>query len=513
MHVLMVAAENDRLPNCKVGGVADVIRDIPYALAELDTRVSVITPDYGQPALPRTFVADIAVPFRQHLETATLWLVEQSQHVTQYVISHSLFSEHHGAIYCNDAEQPFATDANRFAFFSAAVAELVEHDVVTDVDVLHLHDWHAAVIAVLSEYNPRFKKLSAIKQVYTVHNLSLQGIRPFNHDHSSLEAWFPTMTYDGITICDPKFPHCFNPMRAAINLCDKVHVVSPNYAKEVMRASHPELGFFGGEGLELDMQNASSQGRLVGVLNGCVYDKDGSDRASAIAFNDYLQHAEHHLFQWMANHQTVQPRYYIAHQRILQWRKESHDGPLITSVGRLTDQKALLLRQPYDDYLVLDKIASLAAQHSARIIIVGSGDSNLEMLFTQVMSRHQNLLFLNGYSQVLGDELYDLGQLFLMPSSFEPCGISQMLAMRSGQPCLVHNVGGLTDTVKHGETGYCFEGENLASQSHALVCTFASALEDIVNNSESYQQIKLQASLQRFDWQSVAQKYLSFIYK
>jgi starch synthase len=118
MHILMVGAENDRLPNCKVGGVADVIRDIPYALSEHGLTVSVVVPDYGQEQLTRHFIADIAVPFRQHLETASLWLVESSEGVNQYVISHSLFSDNGGKIYCDDgANRPFASDATKFAFF------------------------------------------------------------------------------------------------------------------------------------------------------------------------------------------------------------------------------------------------------------------------------------------------------------------------------------------------------------------------------------------------------------
>ncbi|MFP3534593.1 starch synthase, partial [Burkholderia sp. SIMBA_042] len=77
-------------------------------------------------------------------------------------------------------------------------------------------------------------------------------------------------------------------------------------------------------------------------------------------------------------------------------------------------------------------------QYNGRLIVLGSGDKKLEQLFTTAMARNSNLLFLKGYGQGVGDLMYQLGDLFLMPSSFEPCGISQMLAMRAGQPCLVH---------------------------------------------------------------------------
>ncbi|CCQ10911.1 Glycogen synthase, ADP-glucose transglucosylase [Pseudoalteromonas luteoviolacea B = ATCC 29581] len=506
----MVAAENDKLPNCKVGGVADVVRDIPTALSKLDQKVSVIVPDYGQVELHREFVADIGVPYRQHLETATLWRVSSADDsVTQYVIGHSLFSSHGGAIYCNDSgDRPFATDASKYAFFSAAVCEVIEHQLIPNADVVHLHDWHAATVAVLAKYSGRFNRLKQTKLVYTVHNLALQGVRPFKGDGSSLEAWFPTLSYDGRYICDHHAPHCYNPMRAGIVLCDKVHVVSPTYAQEVMRQSIPEEGFFGGERLEIDMQHAAEKGKLHGIINGCEYEREVKP-TSLSAF--YLQ-AEALLFQWMSKYGELRTTYYLAHQRILKWQSEPSEGPLVTSVGRLTDQKALLLRQPYNSKLALDELANRLAQHKGRMIILGSGDGHLEYLFTQVMGRNPNVLFLNGYGNGLGDMLYQLGDLFLMPSSFEPCGISQMLAMRDGQPCLVHQVGGLADTVQHEVSGYCFAGNNFEEQVENMLNVFSNALHDCVEKPEKYNAIRSAAKSSRFAWGHVAKSYIDTLY-
>ncbi|KAF7764581.1 starch synthase [Pseudoalteromonas citrea] len=510
MRVLMVAAENDRLPQCKVGGVADVIRDIPYALAKHRVETLVVVPDYGQSGLSRKFVGDIAVPFRQHLETATLWEVEHTDGVIQYVISHSLFSEHGGAIYCNDDDQrPFATDATKFAFFSAAVGEAIEHDLFGHLDVLHLHDWHAACVAVLKEFSPRFIKLKELRTVYTVHNLALQGIRPFNHDDSSLEAWFPTLSYDGQVLCDHQYPHCFNPMRSAITLSDKVHVVSPNYAEEVLRSSEPDRGFFGGEGLEHDMQIAKRYGKLIGILNGCEYSQND---VAASDLQQFLNASERMLLIWMAKSRQLTSSHYIAHKRVTSWLNTPSSGPLVTSVGRLTDQKALLLRQTTDAGIILDDLAKITAQNSGRLVVLGSGDAHLEHVFTQAMARNDNLLFLNGYGQALGDMLYDIGDLFLMPSSFEPCGISQMLAMRSGQPCLVHQVGGLSDTVEHLKSGFTFSGEDLPQQKTALVSTFSQAIQLYGDNSERYSQLRDCAREKRFEWDSVALSYINSLY-
>ncbi|TMN91453.1 glycogen synthase [Pseudoalteromonas phenolica] len=510
MHILMVGAENDRLPNCKVGGVADVIRDIPYALNELGLNTSVIVPDYGQESLNREFVADIAVPFRQHLETASLWLVERHGGVSQYVVSHSLFSENGGKIYSDDgAHRPFATDATKFAFFSAVVCEIIEHHLIKGIDVIHLHDWHAAGVAVLAKFSPRFVHLKTLKLVYTVHNLALQGIRPFNHDDSSLEAWFPTLNYDGHLICDHRHPHCYNPMRSALVLCDVIHVVSPTYKLEVQEPSRPDEGFFGGEGLDHDMHQAAEQGRLFGILNGCDYSHNQKKSSS---YEEYLNEAENCLFKWMSKSFQLETKHYIAHQRINSWRN-SPPKPLITSIGRITSQKVLLLIQKSNNGIVLDDLAIKAAEYNSNIIILGSGDSYIESKFMQVMARRENVLFLNGYDTLLGDELYPLGDLFLMPSSFEPCGISQMLSMRAGQPCLVHGVGGLKDTVVHNESGFIFNGNSLPEQVNALLETFDDAINLLCNSPEQYKKISSNSYEQRFEWHQIAQQYLEKLYQ
>ncbi|KID55764.1 glycogen synthase [Pseudoalteromonas luteoviolacea] len=509
MHVVMVAAENDRLPNCKVGGVADVIRDIPYALSRLDISTSVIVPDYGQANLNRQFVADIAVPFKQHLETAVLWLVEKADGVSQYVISHSLFSEHGGSVYCNDVDRPFYTDANKFAFFSAAVCEVIEHGLIGKVDVLHLHDWHAACVAVLRQFSPRFNVLKQVKTVFTVHNLALQGVRPFNGDESSLEAWFPTMSYDGQQICDHLYPHCFNPMRAAIGLVDKVHLVSPTYCEEVQRSSDHQAGFFGGEGLEHDMQIAASKGKLVGILNGCEY----SQQQPKPDLADLFSSAESNIFKWMAKSAELKSVYYIAHQRLLAWQKTPCEGPLVTSVGRLTNQKVFLLKQVIDGDMTFDHLARALSDQKGRMIVLGSGDHELEFLFSQVMARNENVLYLNGYGQDVGDLLYALGDLFLMPSSFEPCGISQMLAMRAGQPCLVNSVGGLADTVSDNENGFTFCGDNIQNQAYNLLERFKACINVFIHHRDEYNRIAAGASQSRFTWEQSAIQYKENLYE
>ncbi|KAA1153649.1 glycogen synthase [Pseudoalteromonas sp. FUC4] len=511
MHVLMVAAENDALPGAKVGGVADVVRDAPKALAKQGITVDVVIPDYGFEPLERIYVGEVTVAFNAQPHVLTIFKIQQAENnVSQIVISHPLFSES-GSVYCNDAPgRPFATDATKFALFNAAVCEALLQGVLKRPTALHLHDWHSACVAVLLKFEPRYSSLNTLPIAFTVHNIALQGIRPFKHDDSSLEAWFPSLSYNGQQLCDPRYPHCFNPMRSAINLCDKIHVVSPTYSQEVLEPSNYEHGFFGGEGLEQDLQNAASQGKLVGILNGCEYPSNALEGATLA---DFYSQAESTLFGWMANYEQLQSGYYIAHQRLQQFKAIVNNGPLVTSVGRLTDQKVLLLCQQANGALAIDKVCQLINKHNGRLIILGSGDKELESIFTKAMARNSNLLFLKGYGQGVGDLMYQLGDLFLMPSSFEPCGISQMLAMRAGQPCLVHSVGGLKDTVKHHENGFSFNGDTLATQTSNLISCLDETLLIKKQNPKKWHKIKHSAEQMRFSWPQVATDYITTLYR
>lgn len=508
----MVAAENDALPKAKVGGVADVVRDCPIALAKEGITVDVVIPDYGATELLRGESTSLYVPFAGNREKITLTRVVSKQlGVTQWVVTHPLFSEHQGDVYCNDDDgRPFATDATKFALFNASVCEALLVNALTKPDVIHLHDWHSACVAVLLKFNLRFLDFKQTHLVYTVHNIALQGIRPFKNDTSSFEAWFDSLNYDGQQLCDPRYPHCFNPMRSAINLADKVHLVSETYATEVLLSSEPQRGFFGGEGLEVDLQQAASINKVVGILNGCEYPEDQPQ--SKPCLSELYQAIESSLFSWMAKSEQLHSSYYIAHQRLRSFITHPNTGALVTSVGRLTDQKVLLLCQPHEGQLVIDALCRELSVKQGRLIMLGSGDTKLEQVMSEAMARNPNLLFLKGYGHKVGELLYQLGDLFLMPSSFEPCGISQMLAMREGQPCVVHQVGGLKDTVTHLANGFSFNGDSLTAQSHALISCFSQALTIRQNNGQQWQGIVTNAKKARFTWHKSAKEYISKLY-
>ncbi len=510
----MAAAENDILPRGKVGGIGDVIRDVPKFLAQQNVHVDVIIPSYQfqTTANQSRFELTLNVPFNHDIKQVKLFEIvdKQTKNVKQWVLDHPDFCVGKpGQIYFDDGpDKPFCSDANKFSLFSAAICELVATVWFNQIDVLHLHDWHTAFVPVLREYQPRYHKLHSKKIVYTIHNLAIQGTRPLHGDESSLQLWFPDLDYQTSVINDPRYQHCINPTRAAINLADAVHVVSPTYAKEIMRASDHEHGFVGGEYLENDLSNANAEQRLFGFINGCDYDvqlpqkKKQADLLAKIA----------NTITNLKNNAPSETVHQLGLTCCAAWQQNPSDGPLLVSIGRMTEQKVKLLLISNGDELVIDSVASLLADHNARLIILGSGDPLIEQQLTGAMERNENLLFINGYCDNLSQDLYVNSDLFLMPSSFEPCGISQMLAMRAGQPCLAHKIGGLADTIVDQKTGYLFTGSTYAAQISDFLNTLTMALVDINSDSERWQGIQLAAKQKRFYWQDSIRSYIESLY-
>jgi len=509
-QVLFIAAENDALRNAKVGGVADVVRDLPAALASLGWGVTVAIPAYGllHTAKGAKRIKTIAVQYRGAAEEVNVWEVPGTYDaVRNLVFDHALFGANGpGQIYFgDDAERPFATDASKFALLSAAAATWVETSKQRP-DVVHLHDWHAAFYVLLREFSKDYRSLKGIRTVFTIHNLSYQGTRPFAADDSSLEAWFPNLNYDRQMIADPMYANCVNPMLAAIRLADFVSTVSPTYATEICKPSDPDTGFVGGEGLEAVLAAAADDGRLSGVINGCYYNVP----IQALKWPDMLAAMREQATAWRQQLPQV-----LAHSiaaKTLKLLTNRRPSTVLLSIGRLVAQKATLLVAPSTSGVpALQEIVG-ALDDDALLIVLGSGESVYEASLADMAAKTSKLLYLEGYSETLADPLYGMADLFLMPSSFEPCGISQMLAMRASVPCVVHSVGGLKDTIADGLTGFGFAGDSLSEQSEAFVATTLKAVAMRKEKPGRFQQICEAAGAQRFEWSGSAKQTIVKLY-
>lgn len=509
--MLWLAAENGALPGGKVGGMGDVVRDLPPALVALGCRVRVMTPAYGRfQTLPGAVRRGrFAVPFAGGVERVDRYVLPATAAgVELEVLDHPRFApDGRGRIYSNDpSDRPFRTDASKFAFFSAAAASVVAGDAETP-DVVHAHDWHLGLYFALRALDARFARLKRIRSVLTIHNLALQGTRPLAGGDSSLETWFPQQGLGTALVADPRYADCVNPLATAIRAADRINTVSPSYAAEILEAPHPAAGLRGGEGLEGLLGEAAGQGRLVGILNGCEYPEP---RATQPGWDGLVATLRRELDVWIARSGAMPGAYHLAAKRIEQLAGRA-PRVLLTSIGRTVDQKLALMREPVPGHAsALDAVLERLGADGC-FVLLGSGDPDYEAFLAEASVRHEHFVFMRGYSDALSESLYAQGDLFLMPSSYEPCGISQMLAMRAGQPCVVHAVGGLRDTVD-ADTGFPFGGATRAEQARRFVEAVDAALEMRARDPAAFERIRRAAAARRFEWAASARRYMDEMY-
>jgi starch synthase len=510
LHIVMVAAENDALRGGKVGGVGDVVRDLPRALAGLGCRVTVVVPSYGFLHRDNAGVArgTVSYPFAGSADTAAVFECaprDPSPGVTNLVLHHAAIGG--DPIYYDDPpEAPFARDAAKFARFSAAAGALCA--TFEGPYLLHCHDWHTGSLLWLRALHPGFAHLKAARTAFTIHNLSYQGTRPMFGAGSTLERWFPELARERRALepwIDPRYAEpCFTPMAAAIRLADRVNTVSPRYASEILSPSDHARGVYGGEGLEGILAEARADGRLFGILNGIGYDDRRPDAPA-----DVWGTADRSLALW--DERRPDPLHRVMRARVAELAARP-PGTLLVSISRMTDQKVrLLFERGTGGCTALERILGLLEGRDAVYAVQGSGTALLEARLAETAARSKRLLFLRGYSEELASALYRSGTMFLMPSSFEPCGIGQMLAMREGQPCVVHAVGGLRDTVCEGVNGFTFEGAGPAEASDAFVAAVARAL-DAERDPARWASLRAAAAAARFTWQRSAREYLASVY-
>ncbi len=505
----MVASENGALRSGKVGGLADVVRDLPHSLAATGCEVTVITPSYGilHRDNPSRHFGSIDFPFAGKKQSAEILRLEAQR--PHELVTH-LAIEHPGLrgnpIYYNDpSASPFLRDARKFALFCSAVGQFLcrrEHPFV-----LHLHDWHTGTIFLLRELHQEFRNLRGVRTLFTLHNVAIQGTRQFSGP-SSVEEWFPELFKKTDWIeqwRDPQWKEpCFNPMLSGIRLADKVNTVSVGYANEILKPSDHPNGFYGGEGLEKALGVRSREGDLSGILNGCEYPppKERQPLATAQVLNflydEVLSESGKFGTSVAGRIDTV---------------RRLNPTFLLTGVTRIVEQKVrLFFEKGSDGNPAIESIMRLVAGNNGAYIFVGNGLEEYEKMLSEVMQRHEGFIFLNAYSEVISEAVYRGGTLFLMPSSFEPCGISQMIAMREGQPCLVHAVGGLHDTVSNGVNGFSFTGKDLPEQADAVVAAAREAMHMFLKEPVRWDAIRSNALASRFTWTKSAQQYLDLLF-
>lgn len=406
--VLIAAAEC--APLVKVGGLADVVGALPGYLAQLGVDARVILPFHRQ--IKQRYASQV-----RHLCHFQARLGWRSQYVgvekleldgvVYYFIDNEFYFG--GPVYCGGE-----FEGEQYAFFTRAVMDAIA---VLDFEpgILHCNDWHTSMMPLLAKTQYPGGPQQRLRTLLTIHNLHFQG--RFSHEFDR-----DLLGVDN-ALATPQFLEhygCDNMLKAGIVFADKVNTVSPTYAREICT---PELG----ESLDGVLRSRGSD--LSGILNGIDYRIWDPARD------------EHIAARYSADDLSGKTRSKAALLDELGLAPVPQEGqvPLVGMVGRLTAQKGIdLLRD------VLDQVM----QRDVRMVVLGTGDPSLEGFLRDAEARHKGrLCSYIGYSDALSHRIYAGSDLFLMPSAFEPCGISQMIAMRYGALPIVRETGGLKDTV------------------------------------------------------------------
>ncbi|MGB5435441.1 MAG: glycosyltransferase, partial [Maribacter sp.] len=188
---------------------------------------------------------------------------------------------------------------------------------------------------------------------------------------------------------------------------------------------------------------------------------------------------------------------------------ESRPSFIVSSVARLTEQKFYFFKRSPEAFVeILKKLEKV----NGIFILLGTGAPEYEELFRKISYGNKNFIFTNGQSERLIDSIYLESDLYFMPSLFEPCGISQMLAMRNGVPCLVHHTGGLKDTVEHMKTGYSFDGDTFDEKIKNMLESFDLILDLYTNDKPLWKKIQGNAKKMRFTWEKSVDEYYRLLY-
>ncbi|HEX7003143.1 MAG TPA: glycogen/starch synthase [Trueperaceae bacterium] len=450
MRVLFVSSEV--FPYSKTGGLGDVVGSLPGALARLGHELLVISPWYATLVGEPVWAGDAEFPGGEE-ERAGVGILEAGG-VRQAFVGLDDFRRE--SIY------GYADDVRRFCRFCRAVPQVAQL-LGFRPDIVHVHDWHSAYLPALLRFGDGSPEgFRATPTVLTIHNAQYQGVS----QPAEALSWLglpAEVASDHILLNGDA-----NALRAGIGLATKITTVSPTYAREILT---PEYGY----GLEAVLQERKDD--LRGILNGI-------DTATWDPAVDPHLPQPYSLADASGKRQA----------KVALCERAGLDParPLIGVVSRLAEQKGI--------DLLLQAAESLKAQGWS-IFVLGTGDPQLEQRTREL--RSQGVLAAElAFDEGLAHLVYAAADVLAIPSRFEPCGLSQMVAMRYGTLPLARATGGLRDTIVHGRTGFLFEEPDPAE----LVEAAAEAMR--CHGSSDWARMMLEAMAQDFSWDRSAESYV-----
>jgi starch synthase len=469
MKVLFVTTEVR--PFSKTGGLADVSLELPRALKKAGIDVRIITPEYS----------DIPYVFRSSMIPLSTFGVTVGWRNQYCGLKYMLYDDL--PVYFIDNEYYFKRpgcygfydDGERFAYFCRAVMESVVHMDDFYPDVIHCNDWQTGIIPLYLRdvyyQRPEFKRAASI---FTIHNLKYQGV----FAPSVLEDLLG-LNYGYYNDEKLKFRDGVSFMKAGIVFADKVVTVSETYAREITTPYY-------GEGLD-GLLNAKAF-KLSGITNGIDYTHNNPENDRNIKLNYDVATRERKKDNKLALQKEL-------------GLPQNADVPVIAMVTRLVKEKGIdLVTCVMEDIL----------KNDLQFVMLGTGDRDYMDFFEYYASAYPGkIAAVTRFDGALASRIYAGADIFLMPSMFEPCGLSQIIAMRYGTVPVVRETGGLKDTVKpynqytgHGN-GFSFANFN----AHEMLGALRYALEKYKDH-EIWDNIVLEAMNTRIDWETQSKKYI-----
>ena len=477
MNVVFATAEVS--PIAKTGGLGDVCGSLPKALAKLGHDVTVVMPYYRQ---ARQWFEKNGVDVHQALPTVTISWANWSAEAT-FLRAHLPGSDIPLILVANDFffERDHIYEGiggiddflMRYVFFCRAVIRACE---LLDLapDILHCHDWHTALLPVYLDSGLRFEPhWASTRSVYTIHNLNYQG-------NAGAEAFGLTGLHSRYYAPDA-VEHFgqVNPMKGGILFADQVTTVSPTYAREVRSSAF-------GAGLDGVLRAVGS--RFHGILNG-IDVEEWNPATDPFLTATYDAHS--------VRNKAKNKRALLKEAGL----KYSVKTPLITAISRLVDQKGFQLLIP-----VMARLLEAGAQ----MVILGSGEADLENALTRVAAEHpESCRVWIGFDNALAHRMYGAADMLLMPSLYEPCGLNQMYALRYGTVPIVRLTGGLADTVIPFDgtnidvaTGFGFE---VPHPMELYLATWVTMLN--FKDADVWKSLRANGMASDFSWDRSAREY------
>jgi len=481
MRILQVSAE--LFPLLKTGGLADIAGALPLALMAEGEDARVLLP--GFPAIVAG-VRDLApvdgfnAPWGERFGLRLGHIdIDGAPGIPAYVIDAPALYGRPGNPYEDTSRQPYGDNHRRFALLGWAAAQLAQGlDPQWRPEVVHAHDWHAALAPAYLHF-ARQAGGPHVGSVFTVHNLAYQGIfAPWNFTELGLPG--AAFQMNGL-----EYHGQVSFMKGGLYFADRLTTVSPTYALEIQT---PE------QGCGLDGLLRQRSGVLSGILN-AVDDKVWNPATDAALVQGYHTPEGRHMAGKARCKSVLQHQLGLA---------ERPDAPLFILVSRLTEQKGL--------HLVLGGLDALLAQ-GGQLALLGSGETWLEEAFRQrAAATPQSVGVTIGYNETLAHQMFGAGDVTLVPSLFEPCGLTQMYGLKYGSLPLVRRVGGLADTVvdssledmASGEaTGFVFDSFEVADYERAVRRAFA-----LYERAPDWRRVRGNAMRRPADWATAAAQYI-----